>query len=361
MKKLLFYNPSFETGGVEKNLLSFLKYNVFLKDYKFILFTLDKVKRNNIKTYPKKKYSIKTRIIKYFLSFFYLIFYCLKNDCVIFSLQNNIVAIIVSILTNKKIIIRLNTSPDKYSNSYFKKIFFSLFYNFSDIILVNDEDFRKKVKEYFKLDSKIIHNCIDIDKIIKDSRKKIDLKFFSDKNYLNIISVGRLTDQKDHITLLKAIKILKNKKVKVIIMGSGINLIYLNNFIKKNNLKNIVKIISYKKNPHKYIKAANLFVLTSKYEGSPNILLEVAAQKKLIISSNCPTGPRKILQNGKGGYLFNVGNYKKLAKIISKINIKSKINRNKANATFNNLRHFNKKNQLKEFLELFKSSAALKN
>ena len=128
-----------------------------------ILFTLDKVKRNNIKTYPKKKYSIKTRIIKYFLSFFYLIFYCLKNDCVIFSLQNNIVAIIVSILTNKKIIIRLNTSPDKYSNSYFKKIFFSLFYNFSDIILVNDEDFRIKVKEYFKLDSKIIHNCIDID------------------------------------------------------------------------------------------------------------------------------------------------------------------------------------------------------
>ena len=226
--------------------------------------------------------------------------------------------------------------------------------------MVNDEDFKKKVKKFFNLDSKIIHNCVDINQIVKQSKTKIDLKFFSGKDFLNIISVGRLTDQKDHITLLRAVNILKNKKIKIIIMGSGKNFEYLNNFIKINNLQNMVKIISYKKNPHKYIKAANVFVLTSKYEGSPNILLEVAAQKKLIISSNCPTGPKKILKNGKGGYLFSVGNYESLAKIITKIDTKSKINRNKINVTFKNLNHYSKNNQLREFLKLFKSNKFLK-
>ena len=67
-----------------------------------------------------------------------------------------------------------------------------------------------------------------------------------------------------------------------------------------------------------YYSAANLLLFTSRYEGSPNVLIEGISMKKIIISSDCPTGPREILKKGKGGYLFKTSNFKDLA---SKIKI----------------------------------------
>ena len=90
----------------------------------------------------------------------------------------------------------------------------------------------------------------------------------------------------------------------------------MNNYINENNLKRLIKIINYKKNPFPYLKKSNLFVLSSKYEGLPNVLLEALTLKKFIVSSNCPTGPSEILDNGKNGLLFKVGDYKELAKKI---------------------------------------------
>ena len=81
-------------------------------------------------------------------------------------------------------------------------------------------------------------------------------------------------------------------------------------------LKKFIKIINYKKNPFPYLKKYNLFVLSSKYEGLANVLLEALTLKKFIISSNCPTGPSKILDNRKTGLLFKVGDYKELVKKI---------------------------------------------
>ena len=78
-------------------------------------------------------------------------------------------------------------------------------------------------------------------------------------------------------------------------------------------LQKKVKIINWQKNPYKVIKSSDVLVLTSKFEGLPNILLEGICLKKFIISSNCPTGPKEILNNGKGGFLFKVGNHKELS------------------------------------------------
>ena len=60
-------------------------------------------------------------------------------------------------------------------------------------------------------------------------------------------------------------------------------------------------------------------MLTSKYEGLPNVLIECLALKKIIISTNCKTGPSEILKNGKFGKLIKVGQYKKLGQVISNI------------------------------------------
>ena len=96
-------------------------------------------------------------------------------------------------------------------------------------------------------------------------------------------------------------------------------------------------------------------MLPSKFEGSPNILLETAALKKLIISSNCKTGPRKLLSNSKGGYLFKVGDYYELSKIIDKLKLNNIEVQKKINYTYKLVKkYYNEKNQRKELLKIIK-------
>ena len=84
-------------------------------------------------------------------------------------------------------------------------------------------------------------------------------------------------------------------------------------YINYNNLKSYVKILNFKTNPYPFIKQTDVFVLSSKYEGLPNVILESLVLRKFVISSRCSTGPKEILLNGKGGLLFSVGNYRELA------------------------------------------------
>ena len=140
------------------------------------------------------------------------------------------------------------------------------------------------------------------------SKSKINFKFFKN-NHINLISIGRLVSQKDHITLLKAINYIKNKlKLKLLIIGEGDQKENLLSYIKENNLEKIVKIKDRTENPFPYIAKSEIMILSSRFEGLPNILLEALALKKFIISSDCPTGPKEILDSGKGGFLFKVGN-----------------------------------------------------
>ena len=126
------------------------------------------------------------------------------------------------------------------------------------------------------------------------------------------------------MTLLKAAKLINpSNRAELVIIGKGKEFINLKNFIISNKLNNKVKLVGYKANAYNFIKKCDIFVLTSKYEGLPNVLLEAQFFKKYIISSNCPTGPKEILLNGKAGDLFKIGDYKKLADYIN--NYKSNI------------------------------------
>ena len=69
-------------------------------------------------------------------------------------------------------------------------------------------------------------------------------------------------------------------------------------------------------NPYPYIKHCDIFLLSSNYEGLPNVLLEAQCFKKIIISTKCPTGPQEILLNGKAGIFFKMNDFKDLSKKI---------------------------------------------
>jgi glycosyltransferase involved in cell wall biosynthesis len=193
----------------------------------------------------------------------------------------------------------------------------------SDKIIVNSLEFKKKLSNTLKLKSTHVFNPIQ--NINDKERLKID--YFSSFRGLKIMSIGRLTDQKDQITILKSLNILRNKKIKFrfFLIGSGYKLNELREYIKRYNLTKYVKFAGYKKNAFNYIGSSDLFILSSKFEGLPNVLIEAQQQNVPIISSDCSTGPKEILLNGRLGSLFEVGDYISLSKnIVSFVKDKKK-------------------------------------
>ncbi len=359
-KKILIFTPSIEDGGVEKNLYNLT--NFFSKRIKNIsLITANNNKKNNFNKridfispnnnfWNNRNRFLKTSIsIILFLNFFFKE----ESEIIIFSFNSNLYAILLAKIFNCKILIRSNASPHGYSNNFFKKKIFINILKLADEIIVNSFDFKKQMKIKFNVKSTCIYNPLEnINYLKKLAIKKINFNYFKSKQ-LKIISVGRLVKQKDHITLLKAINILSKKiKFKLLIMGNGEEKINLINFVKEKKLYKSIKIIPYQKNPYPYIYQSNLLILSSLYEGLPNVLLEALALKKFIISSNCPSGPKEILANQKYGELFEVKNYKQLSKKIEFFhNNKKKFNK-RISLGYKSLNRFNFKSKCNLYLNI---------
>lgn len=323
---LIIYNPSFEKGGVERNIINILENHQFTKNFKIKIISVDRFKINKKKfdfLIPKlfSKF-LKKRIFKYLISAIYLFIHSFDKKTLVFSFQNNSFAILISMISKCKIIIRLNTAPEKYVKNFYKKKVFSFLYSKASLVLCNSIEFKKSIKKYLNIDAYILKNFINIRKINFLKNKKYNNFFHKQNNYIKLINVGRLVDQKNQLILLKTAKLLKFN-FKILIIGDGEERKKLIKYIENNNLKNNIKIIPYLKNPYPYIKNSDFFILTSKYEGMPNVLLESGIIKTLIISSNCPTGPKELIQNNKNGFLFKNNSEKSLANLLNKIHKKS--------------------------------------
>ena len=152
---------------------------------------------------------------------------------------------------------------------------------------------------------------------------------------------------------MNAIKLIRDKiNIKLLIIGNGNKLEELNRYIKENNLNNNVKILNNIDNPFPYLLRSDLFILSSIFEGLPNVLLEAITLNKFVISTNCSTGPSEILLNGKGGLLVPTKNYKKMAEnIIYYYRNKKKLKR-KLSFAKKNLERFDLENNLKNYLNI---------
>ncbi len=359
MKKdnLVIFMPSIEGGGVEKNLFIIANYlSSKIDGIKLITTSTEfSYKFRNIHTVKPwlNFFKLNNRKIKYFICLIELLRMMISGKkFTVFSFQANLYCIIICKIFNKKIIIRSNSSPSGWSKNFIKKKIFKFLLKSADKIIVNSYDFKKQFKSMFNLKVKCIYNPLNKNEIIKLSKQNVYFPFFKKNNkILKIITIGRFTDQKDHMTLLKAVNLIKNKiNFRLLIIGRGINESLMKSYIINEKLNKNIKILNFQKNPFKYLKLADVFILTSKFEGLPNVLLEATALKKFIISSNCPTGPKEILLNGDGGSLFKVGNYKELSKKIIEFKKKKNKMKKKINLNYNNLYRFNYDNNLKKYL-----------
>jgi glycosyltransferase involved in cell wall biosynthesis len=332
-KKIIIFIPSIEGYGVEKNL--YIITNFLAKHFsKIVLITSSrryKDKFNNrISLLTPKSYFWRKggRLRKYFICSLLLINYLLNNkNTLVFSFQANLYSTLISKLMCSKIIIRLNSAPVGWSKNLLKKYIFKILFSFADRIIVNSLEFKKEIKNKFNINSTCIYNPLNKKEIFIKSKIKTK-KIYSKEKSLKIINVGRLVEQKNQILLLKAIKYLAVEKkinLELVIIGDGEMRSSLLNFISSNKLKNTIKIKKFNSNPFNLITQADLFVLSSKFEGLPNVLLEAIVLKRFVISTNCPTGPKEILLNGKAGLLCKTNDYVDLtSKILFYLNNKKK-------------------------------------
>ncbi len=355
-KPILIFMPSMEGGGVEKNIIIISNYlSKFTNNIKLI--TYDKKFKShfnkNIKIinprYKKKKAS---KYFKYFQCLLLLIkevFY--KKDILVFSFQANIYCLILSKILNFKIIIRSNSSPSGWNKNYIKNLIFKIFFKFSDSIIVNSKAFKNELDNKLNVKSKVIYNPLNKLEIISKSKERLKSTLFKKNNKIKILNIGRYTDQKDQITLLKALNLIKNKiPFEAILIGYGVNKKLLENFVKKNNLKKQIKVLNYQNNPYKFIKKTDILILCSIYEGLPNVILEALTLKKFVISSNCPTGPKEILESGKFGYLFKPKDFEKLSKLIMIYSKNIKKCKQKALAGYKSLDRFDYQKNCNKYL-----------
>ena len=352
-KKIVALIPSFEGGGVEKNFINIMNYikENFSEAY---IISGSKIKNkmllNNIKIlYPQKFSKLENRVIKNLIVIKLFIQHFWNENVLIISFQSSLTSIILSKINKNTVILRLNTDPKKYINNFIKKFLFSKLYKLSDKIIVNSKEFKKNLFKILNIKSEVILNPFKKEKM---RLKKID--FFENYKGLKILNIGRLTDQKNQKTLLKSMIELRNRNInfRLCIIGRGYKYKELYNIIKKNNLNNHVRLLGYKKDGSAYIKCADLFVLTSKYEGLPNVLLEAQYAGVPIISSNCPSGPKEILLNGKLGGLFKVDDYKTLSKKIINFLENKTLYKNKAILAKKKLDRFDYHKNLKRYKQL---------
>lgn len=184
------------------------------------------------------------------------------------------------------------------------------------------DNFEVEMPEYKdKID--VIYNPFDIEKILKKSNE-IDELSLEDRERLKdnyIIMVSRLElKMKDFFTLIKAFKIIyqKNKDIKLYILGDGPDRDKIEERIKEQELQDRIILIGRKENPYPWIKNSKVLVLSSLTEGLPTVLIEGLILKRNVVSTNCPTGPKEILENGKYGSLVEIGNYENMALAIEK-------------------------------------------
>lgn len=152
-----------------------------------------------------------------------------------------------------------------------------------------------------------VYNIIDDVQSRKRMHEPIDEVWFNSIGEPVLIAAGNLVPWKGFSDLLLGMsELTKTRKTRLIILGDGPMRAELEEQIIALSLERVVKILGYVENPLKYFKHADIFVLSSHVEGLPNVLVEAMMCGCTPVSTNCPTGPREVLQDGRYGYLVPV-------------------------------------------------------
>lgn len=362
MKIGLFFG-SFEGGGAERMMVNLAK-GLAEKSIDVTVYVvnstgpyLKEVPENiPIKSFDAK-YGVKSIVPK--------IRKVLKNDglTAFISTQMHINSAVgiasIGLKIKPKIIFREANTPSKIINSRIEGQIYKWCYSFADHFVAVSMGVKQDMVKYFSLAEAIVSVVYNpaIDKSIYDKmNEEVDHPWFLDSATPVIIGVGRFAPQKAFEDLVDAfIFVRKQRKARLVILGKkneGSD--YFKMIQKKINdsgFKDDIALLGFVDNPFKYLKRADIFVLSSKFEGLPGVLIQAMACGCQIVSTNCPSGPSEILANGMYGELIDVKQPNKLAKgILNKLNNPINVNLIQKRAN-----HYNVESAVSNYLNVLNS------
>jgi len=316
MKKVAIILPSLKFGGAERvslNLAKALKNRGYIVDILIMRHTgefIAEAERNFgvIDLDCRKTYKLPYKLLKYTL--------INKPDVIIsnFWKLNLCACIAKAFYQSVKLILWEHSPPSKTPTSpiWLYCPTASLLYRMSNSIVVVSEG----------VGADLIRSTIGLaNKVIKiynpvappsDAELRSKNKRFDDS--ILIISVGRLDPQKNPTLLIEAFARVSsnNEKVKLLVIGDGILREELEILSNKLGVSERVRFAGFVSNPYSYLADSDIFVLTSNYEGLPTVIIEALYCGLPIVSTDCPSGPRELLDNGKYGSLVEVNNIEQL-------------------------------------------------
>lgn len=237
-----------------------------------------------------------------------------KPDVVFSSVMNiNTKLMILSFLFKKtRFIIRSDNNYEVFSKK--QKILIRLLYKRAAVVIAQTEEMKYGLVVKAGLSENkvvVLHNPIDEDRI-KESLKNCANPFPNNGNK-HFVASGRFAEAKGFDVLVAAFANLKNKVPNIDLtiignMGSNDNPVFLGvrKLIESNNLKESVFCLGFKNNPYPYVKYADCFVLSSRYEGLPNVLIEALFLGTPVAATKCIPIMSRIVNEGKNGFISEV-------------------------------------------------------
>lgn len=222
----------------------------------------------------------------------------------------NLIVLVASLFSKRRIVVCDRNNPMK---EHSKKYFYlsNIIYMRANRLVVQTNQIKSYYLKKIQARTTVIENPIDTANLQAQIEKIPERE-------KTIISVGRLEPQKDFKTLIRAFSRIsaQYKDWRVKIFGCGDMYDELQKYINNLNLQEQVLLCGRTTRPYYEMMRGSIFVLSSYYEGFPNVLCEAMYAGDLCISSDCVSGPRELIDNGENGWLFQIEDDKKLAELL---------------------------------------------
>jgi glycosyltransferase involved in cell wall biosynthesis len=164
---------------------------------------------------------------------------------------------------------------------------------------------------------RVIYNPVVKNGLAEASREIVHDEWLEDRRKPLILGAGRLTEQKDFGTLIRSLALVRaHRPARLIILGEGEERASLEALARTLGLDECVRLPGFVTNPFSYMARASVFTLSSAWEGLPGVVIQALACGCPVVSTDCPSGPREILQDGRYGRLVPVGDHEALARAI---------------------------------------------
>ncbi len=163
----------------------------------------------------------------------------------------------------------------------------------------------------------VMHNPVVTPELLSMSEAPLDHPWFAVEEPPVVLGVGRLTAQKDFPTLLQAFaRVRAQRQARLVLLGKGEDEGALRALAVELGVEEDVDMPGFVANPFSFMRRAAVFVLSSRWEGLPNALIQALALGTPVVATDCPSGPREILEGGRWGRLVPVGDVGEMAQAI---------------------------------------------